>query len=154
MTIKNQMEVNRQSVTYEIIEDEVIIIHLEKGHYYSLRGVAAEIWIAIDRGLPKRGIVEEFLANYTGTRKDIAIAVENFISELEKEGLILPADSTFIDLQETFSSEASFLSHSEKPLFENPMMEKYTDLEELLLLDPVHEVDESGWPNKLLKEQE
>ena len=25
---------------------------------------------------------------------------------------------------------------------------KYTDMQELLLLDPVHEVDEAGWPNR------
>ena len=27
-----------------------------------------------------------------------------------------------------------------------PAMSKYTDMEDLLLLDPVHEVDEVGWP--------
>ena len=27
-------------------------------------------------------------------------------------------------------------------------MEKYDDMQELLLLDPIHEVDEAGWPVK------
>jgi hypothetical protein len=27
-------------------------------------------------------------------------------------------------------------------------LHKYTDMEELLLLDPIHDVDETGWPNK------
>ena len=32
--------------------------------------------------------------------------------------------------------------------FTNPVLEKFTDMAELLLLDPIHEVDDSGWPNK------
>ena len=31
--------------------------------------------------------------------------------------------------------------------FEAPKLSKYTDMEQLLLLDPVHDVDETGWPN-------
>jgi hypothetical protein len=26
------------------------------------------------------------------------------------------------------------------------MLQKFTDMQDLLLLDPIHEVDESGWP--------
>jgi len=27
------------------------------------------------------------------------------------------------------------------------VVEKYTDMQDLVLLDPVHEVDERGWPH-------
>ncbi len=27
-----------------------------------------------------------------------------------------------------------------------PALETYTDMQELLLLDPIHDVDETGWP--------
>jgi hypothetical protein len=30
--------------------------------------------------------------------------------------------------------------------FVAPVLDKYTDMQELLLLDPIHEVDASGWP--------
>jgi hypothetical protein len=30
--------------------------------------------------------------------------------------------------------------------FEPPLLEKYTDMQDLVLLDPVHEVDSTGWP--------
>ena len=30
--------------------------------------------------------------------------------------------------------------------FESPTMEKYGDMQDLLLSDPIHEVDEAGWP--------
>jgi hypothetical protein len=28
------------------------------------------------------------------------------------------------------------------------VLERYTDMQELLLLDPIHDVDESGWPHR------
>ena len=31
--------------------------------------------------------------------------------------------------------------------FETPVLEKYTDMAELLLLDPIHDVDATGWPH-------
>jgi len=33
-----------------------------------------------------------------------------------------------------------------KEPFERPVLEKFTDVQELLALDPVHDVDGSGWP--------
>ena len=34
-----------------------------------------------------------------------------------------------------------------KMRFEAPALQVYTDMEDLLLLDPIHEVDEMGWPS-------
>jgi hypothetical protein len=33
--------------------------------------------------------------------------------------------------------------------FEKPGLQKYSDMQDLLLLDPIHEVDEMGWPHAL-----
>ena len=30
--------------------------------------------------------------------------------------------------------------------FEEPKLEKYSDMEDLLLLDPIHDVEDEGWP--------
>jgi hypothetical protein len=30
--------------------------------------------------------------------------------------------------------------------YQAPTIERFDDLEELLVLDPIHEVDEAGWP--------
>jgi hypothetical protein len=32
-------------------------------------------------------------------------------------------------------------------------LQKFTDMQELLLLDPIHEVDERGWPHRKLNGQ-
>ena len=36
----------------------------------------------------------------------------------------------------------------QKQHFQSPEIQKFTDMEDLLLIDPIHEVDEeAGWPN-------
>ena len=36
---------------------------------------------------------------------------------------------------------------SEKRPYVPPQIERFTDMQELLLLDPIHEVDDTGWPH-------
>ena len=35
---------------------------------------------------------------------------------------------------------------SERLAFTPPKLERYTDMQEIILLDPVHKVDSQGWP--------
>ncbi|MBX3014591.1 MAG: hypothetical protein KF832_23935 [Caldilineaceae bacterium] len=32
--------------------------------------------------------------------------------------------------------------------FETPVLNEFTDMQERLLLDPIHEVDHAGWPHR------
>jgi hypothetical protein len=34
--------------------------------------------------------------------------------------------------------------------FEAPILHRYTDMADFMLVDPIHEVEESGWPNRTL----
>jgi hypothetical protein len=36
----------------------------------------------------------------------------------------------------------------DRPVFGQPVLEKFTDMADLLLLDPIHEVGEAGWPQR------
>lgn len=44
------------------------------------------------------------------------------------------------------SNMDSTTPNPDKLHFEEPIFHKYTDMEDLLLLDPIHDVDETGWP--------
>ncbi len=140
----DSLQINKKNITYEIIDNEVIIIHLEKGHYYSLQGVAANIWADIAKGMTEQMIIDNNLIKYQNSDTDIADAVSLFIAKLKEEELI------FSSAKQSTTAKCSIqsLSVRGKDIFKSPVLVKYTDLEELLLLDPVHEVDESGWPNK------
>jgi hypothetical protein len=63
--------------------------------------------------------------------------------QLQQENLIVPVDGeTAVDLQPSNNGH-------DKPSFTPPLLHKYSDMQELLLLDPIHDVDEAGWPKPI-----
>lgn len=137
--------VNSPEIVSETIDGEVVIINLDKGYYYSLLKTGADVWSRIERHLDRDRIIQELTEAYDGIAEEIAIAIDEFIANLQHEQLIV-ADSSL----EFLPSEpiAEIANQSSKPRFQKPMLEKFTDMEDLLLLDPIHEVDvEAGWPN-------
>ncbi|NOY98882.1 MAG: PqqD family protein [Chloroflexi bacterium] len=149
MEKSNQFRVNTPRVIHEMIDGEVIIVNLEKGHYYSLLGTGAEIWEYVIGGMSTPEIVSRLLTRYEGDRKDIEDAVENMISKLQTEGIIVQ-DVAGRDADERLAGEVESDGEITKKVFTIPVLEKYTDMEDLLLLDPIHETDETGWPNMAL----
>ena len=139
----DQYRVNSPNVIHEIIDGEAVIVNLDKGLYYSLLNTGAEIWECINEGMPKADIVSYLLTQYDSSQKEIENAVDNVISKLQTEEIIvlnLVKENTYKKIEEKIESKI-------KKEFKIPHLEKFTDMEELLLLDPIHEVDEMGWPN-------
>jgi len=143
MTInREKIAVNLPNIVSEAIDGEVVIVNLVKGDYYSLFKTAADIWSSIERGTTRSDIVESLQHNYDCSDVDLAAEVDRFITKLDAEGLIAISESDE-------SLPALELNESTQTAkFEPPAIEKFTDMEELLLLDPIHEADEEkGWPN-------
>jgi hypothetical protein len=143
--VNSRFRVNNPHVISETIQGEVIVIHLETGSYYSLRDAGAEIWNAVERGAAPDEIVDALAARYEGSREEMAESCRRLLAELEAEGLVAPTDSGGNGAATPVpSSEAA---SAERAPFKPPAVEKYTDMQDLILLDPVHEVDERGWPH-------
>jgi hypothetical protein len=136
--------VNSPRVMHETIEDEVIVIDLNTGSYYSLRASGAAIWHAVDRGLPDDEIADAVAERYDGDRTEIAAAVSQLLRELSEEGLIESNGAG-----EAPPAELAPPAQDDRPRerFQPPVLEKHTDMQDLILLDPVHEVDARGWPH-------
>ena len=130
--------VNSPTVVSETVDQEVVMIHLDTGNYYSLRSTGALIWDALERGATVESITSALDAN-SHNGSDIGAVVGSFVNELRAEELIVPADNPA-------TSSSATIELSAHP-FEPPVLEKYTDMQHLILLDPVHEVDDGeGWP--------
>jgi len=78
---------------------------------------------------------------YGAEKTIIDEAVGAFLAELAREGLIVPDSSPAPD-----SPQPEAPSPEDPAAFVSPTLRKYTDMQNLLLLDPVHEVGEGGWP--------
>jgi hypothetical protein len=103
------------------------------------------IWDAIERSATLGAITSALnAAAHNGV--NVGAQVGSFVEELRHEGLIVPAESSAPADGSTGAIEAGGIGGVPDP-FDPPVLEKYTDMQHLILLDPVHEVDErEGWP--------
>lgn len=139
-----KFKANTPKIVHETIDGEVVIVNLEKGDYFSLVKAGADIWESITKGISRDSILEEMVQRYDGSRETIEKSINEFIEKLQQEELIIP--NLTDELQ---NSNVPTIPIPEKKLsFEPPALQKYTDMEQLLALDPIHEVDDAaGWPN-------
>jgi len=150
MERSNGYKVNTPKVTHETIDNEAVILNLDTGSYYSISQSGATIWGLLDRGVPVAEIVKTVARTYDGDFGEIENAVHSLVEKLAEEGLIVPANGT----EMTALTEPEIVTRAaERPPFEFPDLHKYTDMEDLLLIDPIHDVDEAGWPNKAAEDQ-
>jgi len=123
---------NSPKVVAETIDNESVVINLDKGTYYSIRGTGSELWDALRAGVPT-GVLLAQVAAHAGDQAAADTATK-FIEKLIEEELIVPHD---VPEGGTATLAVPYSS---------PDLVKYSDMEALLLLDPIHDVDEVGWP--------
>jgi Coenzyme PQQ synthesis protein D (PqqD) len=130
------MKINQPRVNHQCIDGEVVVINLENGSYYSLLDLAARLWELIDAGWSRANLLELVAQTYPGEQTGEATSA--FLDELVREGLVSEADEV----------GKLPITVALPPAFAAPRLETFTDLQELLMLDPIHEVDAAGWPHK------
>lgn len=131
-------KLNDRKAVSETLEGETMIIHLETGSYYSLNPAASVIWELILAGHGTIEILAYAARRYDGFTED---DVRSFIESLVTDGLIVRSEAASPDLPEWDGSRESALA---------PAFERYDDMQEMLLADPIHDVAPDGWP--VLKE--
>lgn len=137
--------VNRPDVIDELFEDEYVLVNLRNGTYYGLRDAGVILWGQIAAGASRSEIVTTLLQHYDGDPATIDAAVAELSSRLQAETLIVPQASPAVGappLTPTAPPPAGRIP------FTPPVLEKFTDMQQVLLLDPIHEVDEAGWPRR------
>lgn len=133
----SRFTINSRRVIHEVVDGEVIVIQLETGSYYSLSGLGADAWPLLISG---RSPAE------TGK----ALAVEHEVAAEQLCELVdeLVAEQVLKPLADGEGPVAIVATPPRGPVpsFEPPRLEKYSDMQDYLLIDPIHEVDEPGWP--------
>lgn len=137
--------IHSPQVVHETISGETVIVNLLNGNYYNLRGSGALIWQLIDSGASYQQIGHCLGQSYRADPLTIQSGLDKFIQMLETEGLVAAS----INQQKSFSME-DFKPPSDQADFEAPVseLEIFSDMQNLLLIDPVHEVNDQGWPHQ------
>jgi len=133
MSPDKRMKINGPSTIFDQSDGQTVIINLVTGHYFRLDEPSSRLW----ERLKDSPSCASLLASCRNA-DELAAKLPAIIDELNSHGLIVLADIA--------DGKAD-----EKPgdwRFEGFALEKFTDLEDILGLDPIHEVDpELGWPH-------
>lgn len=135
--------VRHDQIVQEDIDGEVIVINMESGNYYSLRESAVDVWKLLLEGCDVPGICRSLREVYSGDGEDIERAVQELVENLTREGIVTPTNRTGPGGAPVFSEAPVGAT---KTAFVPPSFEIYTDVQDLLLLDPIHDVTDAGWP--------
>jgi hypothetical protein len=125
------------NIVFEVFDGEIVAVHLDSGKYYSLKDSASYVWNAMMANQSNQAIAQRLSSHYLLDEKLTLSQIDDFIHQLVQEGLLVANDET--------PESASLLEHPQG-LYIAPTFEVFNDMQEILLLDPVHDVDDSGWP--------
>lgn len=132
MAAGERFTINSRDVVHEVVDGEVIAIDLGRGSYYSLAGGAADAWAMLGGSVS----AEELVAAFEGgpAPEEMAREVDALLGHLREEALVVAANGE--------APTATAGSYAYRPF----TFEKYEDLQDYFLLDPIHEVGTEGWP--------
>ena len=134
--------VNSPQVISETVGGETIIVNLALGHYFSLQGTAVDVWQRLERGEATETIVLDLEQRYEAADGEIDAAVKKLLDDFVAAELVV-ADGNGTGTITPAPSQAV----GERVAFVSPSFTTFTDMQDIILLDPVHEVDTRGWPH-------
>jgi hypothetical protein len=127
------------NIISDVFGEEVVLVNLESGVYYSLRGSATQIWIRLFNHYSPTEIFADLVQIYKVDENDLISDINNFVDQLIGVKIIKIAS----DIEKKpidFNSKGILVAYI------SPVIETFSDMQEILLLDPVHDVDKAGWP--------
>jgi hypothetical protein len=134
-------QIDQTKAIYDIIDGDIVIINLDNGNYYNVTGVGAAIWKQLNKGASADGILRALGNIYDGDTEIIKKDLNDFLADLIEEKLIKESDGSSANQQDSQSQAIET-----KQVYTPPELEIFTDMQDFLLVDPIHEVDENGLP--------
>ncbi|MBT8215256.1 MAG: PqqD family protein [Acidimicrobiia bacterium] len=125
-----RLRANTPTIAAEEIDGEVVIVNFDTGHYFSLRSTAAEIWRLLEAGFLSTEVAELYANGEPES-------VRRFVGSLLDANLMVAESPN---------------GHPSRPEvevgeFSEPVLERFEEMSDMLLYDPIHDVDDTGWPN-------
>ena len=135
--------VDTAMVVSDVIDGEAIMLHRGSGTYFSTEGIGGLIWQWIGEGRSRQQMLDLLARRSSQPSAEMSQALDSFVADLLIHALIREAED---------GGDPELGTPSEPPTnggaeFAAPVLHVYTDMRDLLLLDPIHEVEETGgWP--------
>jgi hypothetical protein len=129
-------------VALEGFDGEAILIDFRTGSYYSLSPSASEIVAGLGARWTPAEVITALGRRYPLAADRVEQDVLGLTQRFVEEGVLVagpaPADVPAASGEPPWGPAAA--------RYEAPVVERYEDMQEMLLLDPIHDVDLTGWP--------
>jgi len=145
MDLSTRLRVASPHVVDDVVDDEVVIVNLNTGAYYNTEGAGCDAWRLLAAEITFGDVVTTMRARYEADEGVVERYLEELIDQFLAEGLMV-----VVDPAEEWGAGmvgVPFSSSDQRVPFEPAQLVQFNDMKGLLLLDPVHEVDERGWPH-------
>jgi hypothetical protein len=143
--VAERFTVKADRIIHESLGGEVVVIDLGSGTYYSMRGTAGAIWEAVVAGSTVGETAGRVASAYDTGGSDVRPSVLGFLELLEHHGLVARSEAG-----DRPAPTASAAGGAGLPPYEEPELGVFSDMQDLILLDPVHDVDpDEGWPHPI-----
>lgn len=137
MKLPTYLRPHTPAVKSEILDGELVLIDFDSGAYYSGNHVAGAVWQLLQVGTPSEAVGPRIAEHFADPRAEDDVA--RLLAFLVETKLVVSAEAP----PETLPFE---LPPAQS--YEDPALERFEDMAELLILDPIHEVEEEGWPHR------
>lgn len=126
-------KVSGPDIVFEQFNGDLVVLNLGTGRYFGLNPSAASLWLALMAGATSEQLTSHGVD---------AGWVDVYVRQLVDQGLVVPVETDAVAvLDETL---VVALAGSQVA----PAIESYDDLSDLIIADPIHDVDQqAGWPN-------
>jgi hypothetical protein len=135
---EQRFRVNTENVVHEEVDGEVIAIDLTNGCYYSLSGSGPSAWEVLGGGASAGELSAAMESRFEAEPGAIETAMSDLLERLRESELVVPVDGA--------DPPPPSPPDGERAPFRSPGFERYTDMKDYFLLDPIHEVGDAGWP--------
>jgi hypothetical protein len=136
-------QIDRSRIIFEQFEDETVLVNTETGYYYSLSNTGSEILKLLEDGCSVAELPTILFGGSTADDQRPA-TVEGFVERLAEESIITARAS---DAPSQSDEEQRAPVYAAGVDFVPPVLERFDEVRDLLLIDPIHQVDqEYGWP--------
>lgn len=123
----------------ESVDGEALIMDMVTGTYYTCLGPSTVAWDALKQGVEPEAVAASIASLYKAGAADVERDLADFIAELVREEMLVVDDGPP-------ASPAPAGAGPAPGPYEALHLDRYTDLADLILLDPVQDVSGAAWP--------
>lgn len=144
MVQKQNLRACPSGIIFEVIDHEIVVISLSTGTYFSLKSPASTIFALLDSGCAKNDLPQKLNELYEFPASLNVEQIDSFVDQLLAESIM-----EYCEHEDCKGLDHNAIKSLALPPYQQPVIEKFEDMQDLFLLDPVHPVSTQEHAEKL-----